>query len=118
MDAQREGRLDAAGVLFEIGRRVQAAAVAMWKHRLVPSQQICTCGRMCVRTLPTFGLRCDVACDDWDTAMSAMERLLSRTYEQPDAWLLRGSGGSAPSEAPIARGTARVHQSDATAPPD
>lgn len=50
-----DGRhLDAADVLFEIGRRTQAAALMMRKHQVLPTQQLCECGRVATRVVPAF----------------------------------------------------------------
>lgn len=74
-----DGRhLDAADVLFEIGRRTQAAALMMRKHQVLPTQQLCECGRVATRVVPAFGLRCDVAGEHWDLARATMSRFLTQ----------------------------------------
>ncbi len=49
--------LDASDLLFEVGRQLQAVALVMRKHEIAP-HQVCECGRVAVRMLPVFGLRC------------------------------------------------------------
>lgn len=86
-------------MLYEIGRRTQAAALMMRKHTMLPSQQLCECGRIPTRVIPAFGLRCDIACDHWDVARATMARFLvqavsnaSREHRAPSGW--RGCAGS------------------------
>lgn len=79
MSDSGDGRhLDAADVLFEIGRRTQATALMMRKHRVLPTQQLCECGRLATRVLPAFGLRCDVAGEHWDIVRATMGRFLTQ----------------------------------------
>lgn len=68
--------IDLHTLLYEIGRQLQALPLVMRKHELVGSQQLCTCGRLPVRPLPGFGLRCDVACDQWDLVHAALRRVV------------------------------------------
>lgn len=68
--------LDAAGLMYEVGRLVQALALTMRRHRLVPGQQLCECGRLPVHPVPLFGARCDVARDAWALAHEAMRRVV------------------------------------------
>lgn len=70
--------LDAATLFYELGREVQAVGLLMRRHRLIDSQQLCACGRVPVRTLPYFGIRCDVAGERWARTDDAMRRILAR----------------------------------------
>lgn len=66
-------RLDAPGLLHEIGLKAQAVALTMWKHEIVASLGICkACGRLPARTLPMFGPRCQIAVEQWDVAQAAL----------------------------------------------
>ncbi len=71
-----ERRWDAADLLYEIGRRTQAAAMMMRKHRVSPTHELCQCGRLPHRRLPLFGPRCEVASAHWEQAAYAMRQLL------------------------------------------
>lgn len=68
--------LDPFTLLYEVGRQLQAVSLVMRKHRLVEDQQLCECGRLPVRTLPGFGLRCDVACEQWELVHDALRRIV------------------------------------------
>lgn len=68
--------LDASDLLFEVGRQMQAVALVTRRHELVPAQQLCECGRLALRVLPVLGLRCDIACHQWDLAYALIQRLL------------------------------------------
>ncbi len=70
--------LDAPSLNFEIGRHVQTMALAMRRHRIVSTHQICECGRLPLRTLPVFGPRCEVACDSWRLAHDVMRRCVAQ----------------------------------------
>lgn len=76
--------LDAADVLFEIGRRVQAVSLMMRKHKILAAQQVCECGRLATRTVPAFGLRCDIAGQQWDLAHATMRRFLAQLTPAAD----------------------------------
>ncbi|MGH3715670.1 MAG: hypothetical protein ACRDT4_19760 [Micromonosporaceae bacterium] len=69
--------LDPYTLLYEVGRQLQALPLVMRKHRLVAAQQLCECGRLPVRTLPGFGLRCEIACEQWDVVHDAMRRIVT-----------------------------------------
>ncbi|MGH3738096.1 MAG: hypothetical protein ACRDT6_21170 [Micromonosporaceae bacterium] len=45
-------RWDPTDLMLDVGRRVEAMALAMRKHRVVPEQQVCTCGQLATRILP------------------------------------------------------------------
>lgn len=72
--------LDASELLYEIGRRIQAVSLVMRKHKVLPTQQLCECGRLAARTVPAFGLRCEVAATEWQVAHSAMHRFLGQGH--------------------------------------
>lgn len=74
----QERFLDAAELLFEIGRRVQAVSLVMRKHKVLPAQQLCECGRLATRVIPAFGLRCEIASLQWDIAHALMTRFLTQ----------------------------------------
>ncbi len=63
-------------VLYEIGRQVQKTALLMRAHVLMPLTQVCACGRIPIRLLPYFGLRCEVACQEWDLMTRRLRKLL------------------------------------------
>ncbi|MGH3737191.1 MAG: hypothetical protein ACRDT6_16480 [Micromonosporaceae bacterium] len=71
-------------MLFEIGRRVQAVSLVMRKHKILAAQQVCECGRLATRTIPAFGLRCDVASQHWDLAHATMRRFLTQLTTTTD----------------------------------
>ncbi|MGH3647548.1 MAG: hypothetical protein ACRDTM_10285 [Micromonosporaceae bacterium] len=66
------GRHDAAAFWYEVGRQFQAVSLVMDRHQIVDAQQICACGRIAVRVLPMFGLRCEVAFETWNRAYTSM----------------------------------------------
>lgn len=66
---------DAPAVLYETGRRVQAASLSLRRHEIGP-HDVCTCGRLPVRTLAVFGPRCEVAADSWELAAALMRQVL------------------------------------------
>lgn len=71
-------QLDAAGLLHEMGVKVQAVALTMWKHQIIPSLDVCkACGRLPARTLPMFGARCEIAVNQWDLAQIAIQHLVA-----------------------------------------
>lgn len=90
---------DAPSVLFEVGRRVQAASQAMRTHELA-AHDVCRCGRLPDRTLPVFGPRCEVASQSWDLAVESMERILAH---------MAGPTCLAPATGPRVVGRAAVH---------
>lgn len=75
-DAGHSRRLDATDVLYDVGREVQMVALMMRRHRFVAAQGVCECGRLPAKTLPVFGLRCEIAVEKWERAHDAMRRLL------------------------------------------
>lgn len=53
----------------------------MWKHEIIAALGVCrACGRLPARELPLFGLRCEIAVEQWDLAQAAMRGLV----EAPD----------------------------------
>jgi hypothetical protein len=77
--------LDASELAFEAGRQTQAVALVMRKHEIVPAHQLCVCGRLAARILPLFGLRCEIACRQWDLAYALNSRLMPYTAEESPA---------------------------------
>lgn len=80
--------VEAPDVLFETGRQIQAASLAMRRHKVGPNQ-VCTCGRLPVRDLPAFGARCEVAAESWELAASLMRQVLRHLAAESSA---HGSG--------------------------
>ncbi|MGH3713846.1 MAG: hypothetical protein ACRDT4_10365 [Micromonosporaceae bacterium] len=76
-------RLDASRFWYEVGRQLQTVSVVMDKHTIVPDQQLCACGQVAVRVLPTFGLRCQTACEQWELACLAIRRILEQLNAVP-----------------------------------
>ncbi|MGH3738002.1 MAG: hypothetical protein ACRDT6_20680 [Micromonosporaceae bacterium] len=76
-------RLDAATFWYEVGRQLQTVSVVMSKHQIVADQQVCACGRLALRALPTFGLRCETACEQWELAFQAIRRILAQLNAVP-----------------------------------
>lgn len=71
-------RLDAPGLLHEMGLKAQALALTMWKHEIVAALGVCkACGRLPARELPLFGPRCEIAVEQWDLAQAAMRGLIA-----------------------------------------
>lgn len=70
--------LDASELTYAVGRELQAMALAMRQHRPVPALQLCTCGRLNLRVLPIFGLRCEIASAQWDRTHAMVRRLLEQ----------------------------------------
>lgn len=105
-------KADASELLFEVGRRLQAVALMMRKHQMVREQQICACGRIALRVLPVFGLRCDVACGQWQLAHDSMRQLLA---QMTDRSLDSGAGrfvGRARLSSPDSGGDTHSRKSD------
>jgi hypothetical protein len=75
--------MDASAYWYEVGRLFQRVSTSMDKHTVVAAQQVCTCGRIAVRRLPTFGLRCEVACEQWDLAVQAITQLTAQLRDVP-----------------------------------
>lgn len=71
--------LDAAGVLYEVGRQLQTTALVMRRHTGSGLPDVCECGRLQVRDLPGLGRRCEVAVDQWDLTREAMCALVVAT---------------------------------------
>jgi hypothetical protein len=69
--------LDPQTLLYELGRQLQAVSLLMDKHRIVGAQQLCECGRLPVRNVPGFGLRCEVACAGHEVAYNSMRRMVA-----------------------------------------
>lgn len=84
-------RWEAPDVLFEVGRQVQAVALAMRKHTFAPGLRICTCGRVVDRPLPGFGLRCEVASEQWLRAEYGMRRVLQEFQVHGTRWSIAAS---------------------------
>lgn len=89
MSGTGEGRLDAPGLLYDMGRQVQALALAMRKHEIVADLNVCkSCGRIPARDLPGFGPRCQVVVDQWRVTQQLMRAFLrahkSRTDRDDD----------------------------------
>ncbi len=75
----RTDRCDAPAVLIAVGRQIEKLGLVMRKHRLVPEQQICVCGRIATRLLlPAFGLRCDIVGEQWDLAQESIRRVCAQ----------------------------------------
>jgi len=70
---------DAASAWYELGRQLQAVALAMRRHRVIPSQGLCECGRLPIRRPSLFGQRCDIAYEQWSRTHEAMRRMLATT---------------------------------------
>lgn len=81
-------RWDAPAVLYETGRRAQAASLSMRRHEIGP-HDVCACGRLPVRTLAVFGPRCEVAAESWELAASLMRQVLRHLAAESSA---HGSG--------------------------
>ncbi len=77
-------RLGPEELFFEYGRLLQSVSVVMPKQQIVKDQQVCACGRLAIRMLPFFGIRCEVACEQRDLAYSAMHRMWTQVSEQRD----------------------------------
>ncbi|MGH3647186.1 MAG: hypothetical protein ACRDTM_08420 [Micromonosporaceae bacterium] len=71
------GWWDGPHVTYETGQRVQAVALVMLKHQIVPELGVCrACGRLPAAELPLFGLRCDVAVEQWRVTWATLRRLV------------------------------------------
>lgn len=54
----------------------------MRRHEIASGYQVCECGRVPVRILPMFGLRCEIACCQWDLACALVRRLVEHMSGQ------------------------------------
>lgn len=71
-------RLDAADLLLHVARHLERAGVLMRKHQIVSTYQVCSCGRVPVRLLRLFGLRCEIVCAQWLLVCDLLRRLLEQ----------------------------------------
>jgi hypothetical protein len=70
--------MDAASLLYEVGRQTQGVALAMRNHRILALQELCECGRLPVQRLPILGLRCEVIRAQWLPVHGAMHRIVAQ----------------------------------------
>lgn len=77
MSAVGGGPLEAPELLYELGRQVQAVALAMRAHEIVTGLGVCkSCGRIPECELPGFGLRCSVVVDKWGVVQRLLPAVL------------------------------------------